>query len=39
MALDIESIEGVVYQPLYQQFTRSTKDLDMNYQLAARKRS
>ena len=37
--LDIESIEGVVYQPLYQQFTRSTKDLDMNYQLAARKRS
>jgi 2-polyprenyl-6-hydroxyphenyl methylase/3-demethylubiquinone-9 3-methyltransferase len=37
--LDIESIEGVVYQLLYQQFTRSTKDLDMNYQLAARKRS
>ena len=37
--LDIESIEGVVYHPLYQQFTRSTKDLDMNYQLAARKRS
>ena len=37
--VDIESIEGVVYQPLYQQFTRSTKDLDMNYQLAARKRA
>jgi 2-polyprenyl-6-hydroxyphenyl methylase/3-demethylubiquinone-9 3-methyltransferase len=37
--LDIESIEGVVYQPIYQQFKRSTKDLDMNYQLAARKRA
>ena len=25
--LDIESIEGVVYQPLYQQFKRSTSTL------------
>ena len=33
--LDVESIEGVVYQPLYQQFTRSTSTIDMNYQLAA----
>ena len=35
--LDVESIEGVVYQPLYQQFKRSTSTIDMNYQLAARK--
>jgi 2-polyprenyl-6-hydroxyphenyl methylase/3-demethylubiquinone-9 3-methyltransferase len=35
--LDIESIEGVVYQPLYQQFKRSTSTIDINYQLAARK--
>ena len=36
--LNIESIEGVVYHPLYQQFARSTQDLDINYQIAARKR-
>lgn len=35
--LDIESIEGVVYQPLYRQFKRSTSTIDINYQLAARK--
>ncbi len=35
--LDVESIEGVVYQPLYQQFKRSTSTIDINYQLAARK--
>ncbi len=35
--LNVESIEGVVYQPLYQQFTRSTSKIDINYQLAARK--
>ena len=37
--LDLESIEGVVYQPLFQQFKRSNTDLDINYQLAARKRA
>jgi 2-polyprenyl-6-hydroxyphenyl methylase/3-demethylubiquinone-9 3-methyltransferase len=37
--LDLESIEGVVYQPLYQQFKRSNTDLEINYQLAARKRA
>jgi 2-polyprenyl-6-hydroxyphenyl methylase/3-demethylubiquinone-9 3-methyltransferase len=37
--LDLESIEGVVYQPLYQQFKRSSTDLDINYQLAARRRA
>jgi len=29
----------VVYQPLYQQFKRSNTDLEINYQLAARKRA
>ena len=37
--LDLESLEGVVYQPLYQQFKRSNTDLEINYQLAARKRA
>ena len=35
--LDVKSIEGVVYQPQYKQFKRSTSTIDMNYQLAARK--
>ncbi len=35
--LRIEAIEGVVLHPLYQQFSRSTTDLDINYQLAARR--
>lgn len=35
--LDVVAIEGVVFQPLYQQFKRSTRDLQINYQLAARK--
>ena len=33
----VESIEGVVYQPLYQQFKRVTNNLSINYQLVARK--
>ncbi len=37
--LDIEYIEGVVYQPFYKQFKRTADDLNINYQLAARKRS
>ncbi len=37
--LDIEHIEGVVYQPFYKQFKRTTADLSINYQLAAKKRS
>ena len=37
--LDLESLEGVVYQPVYKQFKRSNTDLEINYQLAARKRA
>jgi 2-polyprenyl-6-hydroxyphenyl methylase/3-demethylubiquinone-9 3-methyltransferase len=36
-ALDVVAIEGVVFQPLYQQFKRSTRNLQINYQLAAKK--
>ena len=36
--LEIEYIEGLVYQPFYKQFKRTTNDLNVNYQLAARKR-
>lgn len=35
--MDVIAIEGVVIHPLYRQFQRSKTDLDMNYQLAARK--
>lgn len=35
--LTVIALEGVVYQPLYRQFTRHDKDLSINYQLAARK--
>jgi 2-polyprenyl-6-hydroxyphenyl methylase / 3-demethylubiquinone-9 3-methyltransferase len=35
--MDVTAIEGVVMHPLYRQFQRSKTDLDMNYQLAARK--
>ncbi len=35
--LRIEALEGVVLHPLYQQFSRSTADLNINYQLAARR--
>lgn len=35
--MDVIAIEGVVIHPLYRQFKRSKTDLDINYQLAARK--
>ena len=35
--LEIECIEGLTYQPLYQQFKRTIDDLNINYQLGARK--
>lgn len=35
--MDVTAIEGVVMHPLYRQFQRSKTDLEMNYQLAARK--
>ncbi len=35
--LEIEYIEGLTYQPLYQQFKRTIDDITINYQLGARK--
>lgn len=35
--MNVENIEGIVFQPFYNQFKRDPTDLDINYQLAARK--